>query len=56
MTREYYYDRWFKSKQVKSMLETCGNYDEIIGSFSERLKYKVLEANMVVVRVEINCN
>jgi hypothetical protein len=58
MAREYYYDRWSKSKQVKSMLDTCRDYDEIISSlserFSERLKYRVLEANMVVAYVEIN--
>jgi len=36
------------------MLETCRNYDEIIGSFNEKFKYKVLEAPMTVFCVEIN--
>jgi len=54
MAREYYYDRWSKSEQVKSMLDTCRDYDEIISSLSERFKYRVLEANMVVAYVEIN--
>jgi hypothetical protein len=38
------------------MLETCRNYDEIISSFSERFKCKVLETPMAVARVEINCS
>jgi hypothetical protein len=38
------------------MLETCRNYDEIISSFSERFKYKVLEAHMVMVCVETDCS
>lgn|GEM_PF-4623863 len=36
------------------MFETCRNYVEIVSSFSEKFKCKVLEAGMVVVRVEIN--
>jgi hypothetical protein len=55
MTRKYiYYGKWFKSKQVKSAFKTCQNYVEIVSSFSERFKYKVLEAHMVVVCVETN--
>jgi hypothetical protein len=36
------------------MFETCGNYVEIVSSFNEEFKYKVLEAPKVVFCVEIN--
>jgi hypothetical protein len=52
MTRKYYYDRWFKSKQVKSVFETRRNRVEIVSSFSERFEYEVLEAHMAAVCVE----
>jgi hypothetical protein len=31
MARKRYYDRWLKSKQVKSAFETRRNYVEIVG-------------------------